>query len=696
MEYHTEAAEPLMDFNSNLPEMLAVDLEQSSDIFQSRQLTAGAPAPGLADDGARKRHSPENSSSYGSTFPHEPSDISSGSISQQTIQQKYSDIFAPLDFDPPKRDSISSSDSANMKPPSLSTREESVLTVDTWLEPEKHPSPTFLHISPTSEYTAQMSWIDLDIEDISPITQRRRSSMSDFPQYMHQLNASIESNAKTGRPRRSVDLNETSRNPINDKPFGYSPQIPRRRSSLQHQETQAATQKMTQYLGQGGFYRDAPHSTSNKPIYNTSSFSHGNDTDFSSHEINAEFTFRDNRRTSLDSEPASPTFTEDMIDRPRPKENERDLVIASAAIGFDEWLESDLAYFACEDQLIPRPLPHNVQETIKFFVTNFPEPMLLCGSLLVENIRTLSQEVKYNTDDLKSDHPVTSGQQPNNHQQSKLPKWKWLGSSANMTGQPDRPSACSDISKQGWDVMRKIFPHGSDGLCEALYAYVLVYNYITSLCLRSPSHPVDSSRPTTPWTTTRPNTGKSTASSEFDMYASTPPQPSVSENGIPRKAACILGMRRDDIFTATPSESPTRPRSGGSGGRTATFTSLRSIPSFLFNGTSQGQHRQTESRSATPAGQRNNFSRPATPVTSRAGLRSMTSMGFYAADHGKQLAELRHGVAMCCARLTVTLHRADPNTANRKSDKDCKVDPSFMRSLCENVRITEEAMGRSR
>ncbi|KAI1309660.1 hypothetical protein F5Y03DRAFT_69013 [Xylaria venustula] len=696
MEHNTDGAEPLMDFYTNLPEMLAVDLEQSSDIFQSRQLTAGAPAPGLADDGAIKRHSPANSSSYtSSTSPDEHSDILPGSISQQTIQQKYLDIFAPLDFDPPKRDSISSSDSTNMKPPSLSTREESVLTVDTWLEPEKHPSPTFLHISPTSEYTAQMSWIDLDIEDISPVTQRRRSSMSDFPQYIHQLNGSIESNAKTGRPRRSGDITETSRNLINEKPFGYSPQIPRRRSSLQHQETQAATQKLTQYFDQGESYRHGPNSASNRPFCETSSFSHGNGADSSSHELDAEFTFRDNARTSLDSEPASPTFTEDIIDKPRPKENERDLVIASAAVGFDEWLESDLAYFACEDQLIPRPLPHSVQETIKFFVTNFPEPMLLCGSLLVENIRTLSQEVKYNTDDPKSDHPAIPGQQLNNHQQSKLPKWKWLGSSASVTGQQDGPSACSDISKQGWDVMRKVFPHGSDGLCEALYAYVLVYNYITSLCLRSPSHPVDSSRPTTPWTMSRPNTGKSTASSEFDMYAPTPPQPSVSENGIPRKAACILGMRRDDIFTATPS-SPTRPRSGGSGGRTSTFTSLRSIPSFLFNGTSQGQPRQSESRSATPAGQRNNLSRPATPLAGRAGLRSMTSMGFHAADQGKQLAELRHGVAMCCARLTVTLHRADPNTAHRKSDKDCKVDPSFMRSLCENVRITEEAVGRSR
>ncbi|KAI0428229.1 hypothetical protein F5Y09DRAFT_7197 [Xylaria sp. FL1042] len=692
MEYDTEVAEPMIDFHSNLPEMLAVDLEQSSDIFQSRQLTAGAPAPGLADDGAGRRYSPQNSSSYpSSTFASKPTGGLPNAKSELSIHEKYSDIFAPLDFDPPKRDSISSSDSStNMDPPSLSTREESVLTVETWLEPEKHPSPTFLHISPTSEYTSQMSWIDLDVEDMSPITQRRRSSMSDFPQYMQHLRSSVETSAKTIRPRRSIDITATSKNPINEKPLGYPTQIPRRRSSLRYQDAHAATLQSLQHVNQRELYQNAPHLASYGPLHDESPFVPGNDADTSSHEMNANFTFQNNVRASLSNEPASPTFTVDIPDRPHKSQNERDLVIASAEVGFDEWLDSDIAHFASEDQLLPRPLPHNVQETIKFFITNFPEPMLLCGNLLVENIRTLSQEVRYNTDDLKSDYPATSGQQPNN-QQSRPSRWKWLGSSASATGQQDQLNAFSDTNKQGWDIMRKIFPRGSDGLCEALYAYVLVYNYITSLCLRSPSHPIDLSRPTTPWTGTRPNTGKSTASSEFDMYAPTPPQPSVSENGIPRKAACILGMRGENIFAAPPSMSPTRPPSGGSGSRTSTFTGLRGIPSFLFNGTNQGHHRPSESRSSTPGGHRINLSRPVTPI-----LRSMTSMGFHAADQGKQLAELRRGVAMCCARLTITLHRADPNTAHRKSDKSCKVDPSFMRSLCENVRITEEAMVRSR
>ncbi|KAI0522219.1 hypothetical protein F5B22DRAFT_464871 [Xylaria bambusicola] len=683
MEQNTQGAELLIDFSSNLPEMLAVDLEQSSEIFQSRQLTAGAPAPWLADDGARRQYSPENDASYvSSESPSQSGDTLPNSKQQQPAHQKYFDIFAPLDFNAPKHDSISSSHSSQKsEPPPLSTREESVLTVDTLFEPEKNPSPTFLHLSPTSDCNAQMSWIDLDIEDTSPITQRRRSSMSDFPKYLHQLRGSMEASVKTIRPRRSIDATEISVHPVNGNPLNYPIQIPRRRSSLQYQETQAVAPQSSQHLGRGRYNRDASYFASHGLFNNESPFAHGKEANTTS------------RQYEDDCDPVSPTFKKDMPDIPSTDENDRDRIIASAAVGFNEWLDSDIAHFASEDQFLPRPLPHNVQETIKFFVTKFPEPVLLCDSLLIENIRTLTQQVRYNTNEPKIEHTMNSGQQSNNQQPSK--RWKWLHSSANATEQQDRPSTFVDVNKRGWDVMKKIFPSGSDGLCEALYAYVLVYNYITLLCSRSPLHAVDSSRPTTPWTGARPETAKSSTSCEFKMYMSTPPQPSVTENGIPRKAACILGMKGEDVFG--PSISPTqRPPSGGSESRTSTFTSLRGIPSLLFNGTGPAHQRQSESRGATPTGQRSNFSRPATPSVGLMGMRSTTSMGSHTTDQGKQLAELRHGVAMCCARLTITLHRADLTITNRKTDKDCKVDPSFMRSLCENVRITEEAMARSR
>ena len=395
-----------MDIFSNLPEMLAVDLEQSSDIFQSRQLTAGAPAPWLADDGARRLYSRGNDSSHvNPASPAQARNTLSNVKSQQSIHQKYSDIFAPLDLNTAKRDSFSSNDSsAKSEPPPLSTREESVLTVDTLFESEKHPSPTFLHLSPTSDYATQMSWIDLDIEDGSPVTQRRRSSMSDFPKYMHQLRGSIETNSKTIRPRRSIDATETSTHPINGNPLSYPAQIPRRRSSLQYHETHAVAQQSTKHLGLKKFDHDISHLASHRPVFNESPFGHSYKAGTASHKGEISLTCRESSDTSADSPPISPTFKDDMADEPSAIENDRDRVIASAAVSFSEWLQSDTAHFASEDHFLPRPLPHNVQEKIKFFVTNFPEPVLLCNNYLVENIRSLSQEVRYNTSESNPDY----------------------------------------------------------------------------------------------------------------------------------------------------------------------------------------------------------------------------------------------------------------------------------------------------
>ncbi|KAI0195769.1 hypothetical protein EV127DRAFT_158559 [Xylaria flabelliformis] len=631
MEHSTEHnMEPLMDFHSNLPEMLAVDLEQSSSIFQSRQLTAGAPAPGLADDGASRPHSmPQDSSCINPLLSSQSEVTTPGTKSLQTVHKKYSDIFAPLDFGSPKRGSISSSDSsADFEPPSISTREESVLTVDTWLETEKHSIPILLHISPTSKDAPPMSWIDLDgdDEDISPTT-RRRSSTTDLPKYLQHfasLNATDVKNQNTGSL-------EASMMPVLENP--------RRRSSLEQ-----------------------------------SAFIYRESTDTSLFEDQA--TLQDNTVTSLRDGLSSPTPKEDISSKPSTRWGREYLPIASRGVDYEEWVESDANYFVSREKLAaPRQLSRHVQDSIEARVNNFPQVMLSCRDLLVEEIRELSQQAKYNTDDPRTDHLTTSRPPSNNVHQPKPSRWKLLGSSSNTSEQQDQFDMPRTNKKQAWAVMGKIFPHGSDTECDALYAYVLVYNYITSLYLR------EMARSNGSRTATRPNTGRSGAYSESgsDFSVSTPPRPSGSEvTGIPKKAVRVLGLGAE--------EEDIRPPSGGSGGRTATFTSLRQIPSLFF---SQGQQRHNESRgnmtnSTTLTGE--GSSRPSTPGTGLAGMKPMTSIGLL------RLAELRRGVAMCCAGLTVALQRTDPNLTEVKPDTCYRVDPSFMRSLCQHVQITETAI----
>lgn len=661
--------EPSLGFGSNLPEMLAVDLEQSNDIFQSRQLTAGPPAPGLADDGTKKRYSlpHSSSSSPGPVSPSEPTDASSDANSPPAINQKYSDIFAPLDYNPPKRDSISSSEySADLEPPSISTRGGSVLTIDTWLEPEKHPSPTLLHMSPTSDCNAQ-SWINLDVDELSPITQRRRSSMTDFPKYLQQIQNSNETDARTmSLKSQPIDVSQAPTTPIKRKPLSRPVEIPKRYSSLGHWGSQAAVQQWAQSLDQGNPYDGSPHFTPST-LPEASSAKEG---DMGTSFLDDEATF------------ALP----DEVSRPSIGEGEG-TVIASGEVNCDEWLRSDMAYLAREEQPLSRPLPPNIQERVELYVTNFPVTLLQCNHLLVDDIRGLSQGVRYNTEGLKA------GQQANNQQQPKPSKWRWLGSSTSTVEQQDQFDTHPASSRQEWAVIRKVFPDGNDGLCDALYAYALVYNYITSLCLRSTTNPDEVCRWNAPWPA-RPDTSRLAAYTDQDLCS----RPPSAHGAISKKASRILGI--DEGTYIAPSPNATPPPTSGGVSRTSTFTSFRSIPSVFFNGMNQGQQRHGDSKSnasrpTTPATQRNSPSRPSTPVVGWAGMKSVTSLGSRGVDQGRYLAELRHGLAVCCARLTITLQNTDPNNTRSGSSENCKLVSSFMRSLCENVRFNEEVMARS-
>ncbi|KAJ2970272.1 hypothetical protein NUW58_g9746 [Xylaria curta] len=371
--------EPLMEFHSNLPEMLAVDLEQSSNIFQSKQLTAGAPAPGLADDGDRRRYSlPHNPRYLTPLLLSQQDGVLSNSKSLQTIHQKYSDIFAPLDYHTPKRDSVSSSDSSvDLEPRSISTQDESILTVDTWLESDKHTIPILLHISPTSEYASPLSWINLDGDDegFSPITQRRRSSMTDFPKYMQQFKSSNETSVETmpSSPRKAV-ASEASTKLVNEAP----PSIPQRRSSLQHE---------------GEMGHNARHSIELWQPNEEPVLTFENSAGPSFLEDEADFTFRNSTSTSPQNDSAFVTPNEYTPINPRTSGESIGLVIASSEVSFEEWLESDRKYFPCREELVAlRPIPHEVCELLRSIVKTFPEPLLQCDSQLADTVCKLSRE----------------------------------------------------------------------------------------------------------------------------------------------------------------------------------------------------------------------------------------------------------------------------------------------------------------
>lgn len=207
-------------------------------------------------------------------------------------------------------------------------------------------------------------------------------------------------------------------------------------------------------------------------------------------------------------------------------------------------------------------------------------------------------------------------------------------------------------------ALRSIFPDGTDYLLDGLYAHLIAYNYINSLCgamphlLSSPGHPGLRSRPSLnfpPGVTSRADLDlqdrDDLAIRELQDEVATTASTAV----VPKKAASLLGLG------ATHMGKPVRPRPGTLGGR-------------------KDKHRKT-----TP---------PAAAFS--ASLESDSAM-----------RDLRDAIASNIKRLVETVKQCSPAATGRDSDEDSEdvailgqnsreLDSTLLRALCEVVRCYEE------
>lgn len=207
-------------------------------------------------------------------------------------------------------------------------------------------------------------------------------------------------------------------------------------------------------------------------------------------------------------------------------------------------------------------------------------------------------------------------------------------------------------------ALRSIFPDGTDYLLDGLYAHLIAYNYMNSLCGAMPHLP---SSPRQPGLRSRPSLNfppgvNSRADLELqdrDDLAIRELQDEVSTSAstavVPKKAASLLGLG------ATHMGKPVRPRPGTLAGR-------------------KDKHRKT-----TP---------PAASFS--ASLESESAM-----------RDLRDAIASNIKRLVETVKQCSPAAASRDSDEDSEdaailaqnareLDPTLLRALCEVVRCYED------
>ncbi|RYP11310.1 hypothetical protein DL764_000128 [Monosporascus ibericus] len=342
----------------------------------------------------------------------------------------------------------------------------------------------------------------------------------------------------------------------------------------------------------------------------------------------------------------------------------------------ESWLESMLDVFtqyshtAIQGPASRLPLPSHVMDTLRISVSCFPETMLSCSSLSIETIRSHSRRLK--APRLTSDTNVPT----QNYDQAKIPKWRRTCKKLTRSGVPSsslsEPSITvgRDDSPEGaaldWAVVKNVFPAGTDFLCNALYAHLLAYNYITSLCPRA----------SLTSTSRRPQTPKSPA----------PEQRNSNGNMIPHKAASFFGIPSPTSPTnaRVPEHPPPVPPAR---------SALRQKKLFmrLGKGNDSGGDNQRVTTKVTWLDSDSNKA----PTSTWATLpRSAAVDSRCGGDQAlRDVQELRVGLAKCVARLVATLRLASYGRVGDgplPPDQQTRIDPLFMRALCELVRCNEE------
>lgn len=133
------------------------------------------------------------------------------------------------------------------------------------------------------------------------------------------------------------------------------------------------------------------------------------------------------------------------------------------------------------------PLPPDVIETLRVSVTLFPETMLLTSSLTLETIRAYGKKLRHPHLDLQK---MTLPDSP--RQISGKLLWKKVSSYRKGNSHADRSQTpTDDFHNDGfetvahepnpWVSIKSIFGCASDYVCDALYAHILAYNYISTL-----------------------------------------------------------------------------------------------------------------------------------------------------------------------------------------------------------------------
>lgn len=643
------------------PEVLARDLELCKAVFESRSMTAGSPISATTPDYMMKSRAVVFPGRLSMTSPYH---TASARVQSLGAIEERSSIVSFLD----QRDQALKSDDAmsdlssltgtdasdSHMPPSFRTREQSIVTAATSLTSSSNWRPSSSKGSPSPDLLRQeCSWIegDSDGEDENDVSdesvERSLSPRPPTPRVRDdELEASLESQIHVSRYGNGI-LHRKSHSVSGGTPL---PSI--RRHSSGRSMTDSWRPASVQSRRRQDITLIHPSSPLDIDSFPPSIKSHRPSTSYTRSmsmasqpaklNTNLSFHSRGSSTTKVPSKISIADMDMDMDDdslaspieptaRSKPRSGSifvRPTPPPSPLPSVQTWLNGNTSpcpiSFGSEDLAKVVPLPPDVIETLRVSTACFPETMLLSSSLTVETIRTYSKKMRQPSVDYSRMSPPQS---PVHGTRKSI--WRRVVKKGSLSGQTPRgaqgssnlqsASSVSIESPKPWAPIKNVFGSCSDYICDALYAHIVAYNYISALVARNPA-PAASAR-------TRTSGGES------------------QHEDIPKKAASLLGLSQ--------------------------------MPNI---GAASGPNRLTKRRS--------------TSLPSWAREEMITSQPATSANHDVAIRAIQGELLRCISRLMATARLMAESGSVEETVVEMNAeepDKLFMRSLCEIVRISEEA-----
>lgn len=216
------------------------------------------------------------------------------------------------------------------------------------------------------------------------------------------------------------------------------------------------------------------------------------------------------------------------------------------------WLNSSLQPYPwthqSEETSRAVPLPPDAIETLRVSVACFPETMLLTSSLTVETIRSYAKKMKHPLTETATVAAESPAQPPRKSLWRKVVSYKRSGSPVSDAKSPPRNTSSRhgnsiDSSSSGeietpkpWVAISNVFANCSDYICDALYAHIVSYNYVSALVARNPV-PV-------------PSNGRASLVNLRESQQ--------RQDDVPKKAASLLGLAASAEAAASMVRKPRR------------------------------------------------------------------------------------------------------------------------------------------